>query len=631
MKHLYGRLLLLIAAMITASCVAGQIDREESGLVERTYTVLLDPDTKATLGDGLYPSWEKGETVSVYDPVAHVARNFAVTSVNGTKAEIKGAISAGDFPISAVYPASAAGKWNSISDCTLNIPLQQNIPEGRNVDPSVLVSQAYSETTSSAIVFRNAVSLLKFKPGRESVEEMSFILHQEDSSTEYVAKPASAFDTEMWYYMAVVPGEYDSGVTVKSYTLTGDCFTRSSESPVDAKAGGILSMGVMDGGEKSVAYKILSEGSFANMSTYLESVPVFKNLTNETKLLLNIAAAVYLPWRNDPVKTIVFTHKSTGPSGDPVTLSAVMYVPETALNRSKTLNGVVIANHASITADSERPSLVHDAQSVAAWKGYAIVLSDYCGFGADASHSQAYLNPDVAAKGSFDAYFAAMQILKDLGVIPGSNLYNMGYSQGAFNGMANIRYLSQHPELGLKFKKSFLGGGPYDIRKTWMEYLTGSYPAALPFAPVTLCSYVGCGDLNLTYERLFKGQLLANYQKWILSKNYSISQISTFLKNLSLADMLTDDVLNQGTEVNDMIMATCDRFSLISGWKPAPGNVIRLYHSTQDDIVPYANLSSIRKFLEENASDCTVTYKDGANGSHTNAVVTWALDVITNW
>lgn len=631
MKQFIRKIALLAVALTAVSCVDELVQNVDYGLREVCYSAVIEQDTKAVLGSDLSPSWEVGEEVSVYDPVAGVARVFTVSSVDGSSAVIKGAISPGDFPISAVYPASAAGAWNGAAGCTVTIPQTQTIPSGRHVDPSALVSEAYSESASSRLVFRNSVSLLKFKTGHDGVDEVSIHLRKDGESAQYSVCCTSPLDTEEWYYVAVAPGAYDAGLTVKSITAAGDCFTLSSDSSVNAERSGLLSLGILSGGEKSVAYKIRSEGRFSNFSDYMNKAPVLRDLTDESKTLLQLLSYLYLPWGNDPVKTFVFTHRSTGPSGDPVTLSAIMYVPETAIANGRTLNGIVIANHASITSDAERPSAVHDAQSIAAWKGYAVVLSDYCGFGADAEHSQAYLNPDAAAKGSFDAYFAACQILKDSGVKYGTSLYNIGYSQGAYNGMANIRYLSKHPELGLEFKKSFLGGGPYDIRQTWQDYLDGSYPKAKPFAPVTLCSFVECGSVDLSYDRIFKGVLLNNYKNWIVSKKYSLSQITAYLKSYSLSDILSEDVMTPGTEVNDLIMGICDRFTLVKGWKPAPGNVIRIYHSTQDDIVPYSNFSSIKAFLDENAPDCTVVYKSGENGGHTDAVVSWAADMVMNW
>lgn len=631
MKHFLGKIVVLAAAFIAVSCVGGLVQTDDSGLHEVSFTATFGQETKASLGEGLSPCWEAGESVSVYDPIAQTSRIFTVSSVNGPSAVITGTISTGDFPISAVYPASAAGQWKGVADCAVNIPRAQTIPSDRNIDPAALVSEAYSESSSTTLVFRNSVSLLKFRSGHEGVDEVSFSLRKDGSSAEYSVRSSSSFNTEEWYYVAVAPDNYGSGASVKSTTASGECYTLSSESALNAERSGLLSLGVLSGGEKSVAYNIQSEGRFTNFANYMNTAPVFRDLTDESKMLLQLLTLIYLPWSNDPVKTVVFTHRSTGPSGDPVTLSAILYVPETAITNGRTLNGVVIANHASITSDAERPSLVHDAQSIAAWKGYAVVISDYCGFGADAEHSQAYLNPEAAAEGTFDAYRAACQILKDSGVKYGSSLYNIGYSQGAFNGMANIKYLSEHPELGLKFKKSFLGGGPYDIRKTWQDYLDGSYPKAKPFAPLTVSSFIECGSLDLTYDRVFKGALLNNYNNWIVSKKYTLSQITAYLRQYSLSDMLTRDVMTSGTAVNDMIMGVCDRFTLVKGWKPASGNVIRIYHSTQDDIVPYSNFSSIKAFLDENATDCTVSYKSGENGDHINAVVAWAADMVMNW
>lgn len=662
MKYIFRTLIISTLALLAVSCVDELVRTDESGLVEKHYTVTIGTDadaatetyskpaptaetqsapvtgtnpasaveTKSTLGDDLSPVWEAGESVSVYDPVANTSRIFTVESVDGSSAVITGSISAGDFPFSAVYPASAVESWTSITEPSISIPETQKITGDRSIDPSVLISRAYSETGDD-IVFHNSVSLLKFQPGHDETFEIAFNLKKGGVSNKYVVNCPQGFSTDSWYYLAVAPGSYTGGILVKNMTGTGECYSLSSVNTLEAETGGILSLGTLSGGERSVEYQILSEGSFSNLNSYLDVVPLFKNLTDNSKTLIQLMAMMYLPWRNDAVKTIVYTHNAFGPDGSPVTLSAIMYVPATALDKSKTLYGMVIANHGTITSDAERPTNTHGAESIAAWKGYAVVLSDYCGFGADAAHPQAYLNPDVTARGSFAAYNAAMQILKDMGVTPGDKLYNLGYSQGGYNGMANIRYLSQHPELSLKFTKSFLGGGPYDIVQTWNDYMEGSYDKALAFVPLTLCSFNETLNLGLPYDRMFKEPLLSNYNSWILSKKNSFASISTLLNTSDLHDIIADELFAGSNEVNTAIMSVCERFSLTSGWTPAAGNVIRIYHSTQDDIVPYSNFTSIKKFMDENASGCTVTYTDGANGDHSNAAVSWATDVVINW
>ncbi len=63
------------------------------------------------------------------------------------------------------------------------------------------------------------------------------------------------------------------------------------------------------------------------------------------------------------------------------------------------------------------------------------------------------------------------------------------------------------------------------------------------------------------------------------------------------------------------ILNVCRRYSLISGWTPPSGTKILLYHSEQDDTVPFDNLTSMKTFLDSVAPGC-YTASSGNNGGH---------------
>ena len=77
-------------------------------------------------------------------------------------------------------------------------------------------------------------------------------------------------------------------------------------------------------------------------------------------------------------------------------------------------------------------------------------------------------------------------------------------------------------------------------------------------------------------------------------------------------------------------MDVCRRGSLTSGWTPASGSKIFIYHSKEDDTVPYANLTAMKAFLDQTAPG-QYTATDGNNGGHVNAVVNFIVNVIFEW
>ncbi|MBR5703029.1 MAG: hypothetical protein IKX45_02120, partial [Bacteroidales bacterium] len=396
-----------------------------------------------------------------------------------------------------------------------------------------------------------------------------------------------------------------------------------------------------DGGNYMVAFS----GSEAAMSLYYhyvsqKSYSNLQVLLNETGLLgavspmvVQMMMAVYFPDNGVPVSAISYTYRSTDPQGDPVELSALLYVPNAALSGTK-LTGITLACHGTIAKKTQCPTMTAQFEGVIAWKNHAVVMPDYYGFGASADRPQGYLDAENTAHNSIDAYLAAVQLLEDRGVTIPQKLYSFGYSQGGFNSMANLRYVAQHPELGISFDKVFCGGSPFDVMGTWNEYTNGSFNNSLAFVPMTLVSINETHKLGLSYSDLFKGALLNNWQNWILSKNYTTTEISNLLISngqSTISGILTDDMVAGTGAAFNSIRSVCESYSLISGWTPPSGRkYIFIYHSKDDDTVPYANLTAMKSFLDRTAPGSYTLY-DGNDGGHTSAAVSFVQNIIKEW
>jgi hypothetical protein len=259
-----------------------------------------------------------------------------------------------------------------------------------------------------------------------------------------------------------------------------------------------------------------------------------------------------------------------------------------------------------------------------------MVMPDYYGFGVSADRPQAYLDAETTAHGNIDAYLAACQLLEDRKVGIPNRLYSFGYSQGGFNSMANLKYVSVHPELGIQFEKVMCGGSPFDVELTWNAYTGGSFHNAIGFVPLTVVSINETQALHIDYAQLFKGVLLDHYGEWILSKEYTLSEINDKLGTDNLSDILDENFMAGNGTAYERVRDVCRRYSLTGGWIPASGTKIILYHSNQDDTVPYANLTAMKNFLDEVAPGSYTAY-DGDNGGHVNAVVNYILNIIFEW
>ena len=260
-----------------------------------------------------------------------------------------------------------------------------------------------------------------------------------------------------------------------------------------------------------------------------------------------------------------------------------------------------------------------------AWKNFAIVMPDYYGFGGSADRPQAYLDAETTACGSIDAYLAAVHLLEDREVDIPDRLYSFGYSQGGFNSMANLKYVSTHPGLNIRFEKVICGGSPFDVELTWNEYINGAFRNSIAFVPMTLVSINETQQLHIGYGNLFKDKLLANWEDWILSKTHTTSEISKLLGTHDLSDILNDDFMAGRGDAFSAVLRVCQRYSLTRGWTPPTGTKIILFHSEQDDTVPFTNLAAMKTFLKSvgvNTNDPN-RYREykGKYGGHVDAVV----------
>ena len=618
----------VLAALALVSCVREWLPDEtpaEEGLVERTWTVSMTGGTRATLDDGLRPVWEVGEELSVYDHVSREGRIFKVSSVDGHIATITGLISAGgDTPFDAVYPAKSAGDWSS--DVTLDLPETQVIPAGRNVCPDVLVSTAHSDVPDGVIPFHNIASLLKVTVDREGISDIRIDLAgaSEDDIHRYQAEAGSGTLATGTYFVAVDPGTY-GGLTATCLEPFGQGYRKSSTTPLEAGVGAVLNLGAISDGKPWRYYDISAVKPYASQQKLLDETGLSSSLSGYEWLLPMI-----FPDRDKPVSAISYTYLSADPQGEPVELSALLYILDAALDGTKALTGISLTNHGTIASNAECPTLKAQFEGALAWMSYAMVMPDYYGFGASADRPQAYLDPETTARGNIDAYLAALQLLKDRKVGIPSRLYSFGYSQGGFNSMANLKYVSGHPDLHISFEKVMCGGSPFDVELTWNAYTQGAFRNAIAFVPLSVVSVNEAQKLGIPYGSLFKGTLLDNWQDWILSKQYTLSQINDKLGTNNLADILNDDFMAGRGDAHDRVMEVCRSYSLTSGWAPPSGTKLFLYHSKQDDTVPYENLTAMKDFLDKVAPGC-YTASGGNDGGHINAVVSFILNLIFEW
>ena len=310
-------------------------------------------------------------------------------------------------------------------------------------------------------------------------------------------------------------------------------------------------------------------------------------------------ARVYETIRYDSDHTTAynFEYPSTDPVGKPVMLSGTITVGD-EVDETHPARGLLLYNHFTINKNDECPSKGElGLQKLVTGSGLITISADYYGFGITEDKPQAYCMAAVNAQACVDALLAAKELLPTLGYSWNDEfLFNLGYSQGAQTAIGVVRLIDQkYPDLHITY--TYAGGGPYDIPETYRHFID-SDDTDLPSTIISvLLAYNEYYELGIPREKMFKEPLLSHIDEWILSKKYSSSQIDAKIGNISISDILTQDVLDLNSEISKKIMAALDDDNLCKGWTPQTDHHILLLHNTKDKSVPVENTKNLYQFL----------------------------------
>lgn len=322
-----------------------------------------------------------------------------------------------------------------------------------------------------------------------------------------------------------------------------------------------------------------------------------------------------------------FVYTSVGPDGrTPTTLSGAIIMRYSIWTKENHANGLIIYNHPTSCEKNGCPSRDNQLDAEAAigfTHKYIIVAVDNYGFGITEDHPQAYLNPDVTAQGAIDGLLAAKRLLFLMGYEYENRLLNIGYSQGGHTAMAVQRLVDTRYSDRLKILHTYAGGGPYDIMGIYDEMKeTGVtfYPCALP---LILSGINETEGLGLSPHDMFRGALADHYEEWILSKEYSSTDINQMiLDNVSpddivpsdprdgvrLSAIINPDIMDETTPLGKRMKTYYQKNSLVGTWTPNPETHIYLFHSLSDEVVPAVCTYRMDSFLKQKGADVKTEY-----------------------
>ena len=314
-----------------------------------------------------------------------------------------------------------------------------------------------------------------------------------------------------------------------------------------------------------------------------------------------------------------FTHKhyvtfpvaywSTDPQGDSLLVSGRVYLP-----KRRDLNGIVIANHYTICSDAEAPSNTIAMESVLTMKGYAVIMPDYVGYGLSRDEVHPYLHWRSAAQTAVDLLNCMPELLDYYGYSYPIDVVVSGYSQGGAVALGVTRMLEELDSTWI-VHKLYAGAGPYDPAGTYlysMERDEMGIPAALPMIVMGLSDAY---DMEVELEDFFLEPLLSNYEDWILSKEYTVSEINRLMGSTIMSELMTEDALRLDSPQADMLYKLLLRNSNVGYDLQSPAYFL---HSLDDEVVPMLNTINLQEQMPDESGK---TYDYNHYGSHMAASV----------
>lgn len=309
--------------------------------------------------------------------------------------------------------------------------------------------------------------------------------------------------------------------------------------------------------------------------------------------------------------TFPVSYWSQTPQGDSLLVSGRIYLP-----KRRYLNGIVIANHYTMTADVEVPSNMLSMESIFAMKGYAVIMPDYVGYGLSRHEVHPYLHWRNAAQTAIDLLNRMPALLDYYGYSYPNDVVVTGYSQGAAVALGVVRMLEEQGETTPWIvRKLYAGAGPYDPAATYLysvERDTMGIPAAIPLIVMGLSDAY---DLEFALEDFFLDPLLSNYDEWLLSKEYSVQQINHNMGSIVMSELMTPQSLDPNHPLADMLYHVLFINSNVGYDLQSPAYFL---HSIDDEVVPLLNTENL---MNQMPNDDLISYDIDHYGSHMQASV----------
>ena len=294
-----------------------------------------------------------------------------------------------------------------------------------------------------------------------------------------------------------------------------------------------------------------------------------------------------------PIMKVNYVYPSTDPSGQPITMSGTMLIPEEIWKGKTKSEGILMVNHYTKFHRNEAPTITNgELESMLLANPfnprYIIVESDFYGFGATVRFPQAFMQGLANAHASLDGLLAARDLLSEMNLDYGPLCFNIGYSSGGYDALAAQKLRDMEYADRISFDKTFSGGGPSDVREAYRQYVLIDSTAYNAVPLLLMVCTNETQQLGMPYSNVFQPYICDRIDELILSKAYSSWPVCDSIgREKKIHEILSDTYCDLKSPESLAIQELFASFNMNNDdWTPDPTQRIYLFHSRGDDYVP---------------------------------------------
>ena len=304
---------------------------------------------------------------------------------------------------------------------------------------------------------------------------------------------------------------------------------------------------------------------------------------------------------NDPelyIKNAVSYHRivyTTVYKGEEITVSGAMIIPI----KPEHTPSIVSFQHGTMFADSSAPSNAETANEIVPiFNEYIVFMPDYIGYGESVDIVHPYYLYEPTVRSVIDMIKAGKKYLDDSNIEYDPRFFLTGHSEGGYVTVATQKELEATPVDGLDLVASAPSAGPYDMEETGNIIFGNDTYISPAYLILVLTAYnIGYWERPLTdyFQNLYASRI-----NQLLGGSYNEDEINQRLTS-DLTKLMNPVFLENFRNDGEEAFKNALKDNSVYNWKPEIPT--RLYHGTNDPIVPYEIAQKTYESFISNGSD----------------------------